>query len=666
MGMIEIIALLTVGAQALSVDSVVQECKASLPSCASSSSTSLDDCACNDKNIGKVLDCIQQLNGTVNHAEAIPQICGDRVSVASVSKAESGGHSKEGDSKGSSIAKKAKKIRKQNTYISRKYASAMLSFLALCFVLRIISNLVYKLSSKVLRSFDNRPSRWVRKHILLPATFGTRHSQPHYAGPYTFVMPTRAQSLMLVAYFIINFIIMFPTYPLVETNESGANSKGAQLSRMVANRAGIIAIAQFPFLVLFGGRNNFLIWVTGWPLDHFNVLHKWIGRGVVVNLIIHGIAYSANYAYRGIYASHWSRPVWYWGILGVLAAGFILGQSVHFLRALRYELFLIVHILLAIVFTIAAWHHVPHGNQIEFIYAAVAVWCFDRLLRLLRIVWGGLNTKATVKLFPDDIIQIDINYSKWWKPYPGAYVFLHFLRWNRFWQNHPFTITEPPQNVDGKIRIMARTKAGITNRTKNYLLKKPDHTCEMRVLVEGPYGPKHHLQRYNRIMFIAGGIGIPGVYGYADALRKQGDSKHRITLLWVIRDERPLQWFGEQLNYLASDERFDVRVHISQGMGNLTESSETDSVEMVDGEVEKKESMSPTLSGPQLDPRVKIAYGIPNVYNEVRSVIQEEDGMSAYMVCGPGGMNDMVRKSVRDHIMEAKNRIDYFEEAFSW
>lgn len=659
---IQLIAFLALAFPAFG-DDPVKECVNSISACDSIDQSS---CLCSNDNFASILSCVELNNGTVSEPEVFAQVCGSTAALEGISKAHGGGHHGHGGSGGSqSPGRKMKMLSVQNANETRKYAAAMVGFLGLCFLLRAISNIAYKASSKVLMYFDNRPSRWLRKNIMLPATFGQRHSQPHYAGPYTFVMPTRAQSLILVVYFIANFVIYLPNYPIIEPTE-GATSKAGQLCRLISNRAGVYATFQFPFLLLFGGRNNFFIWITGWPLDYFNVLHKWIGRGVMVNLFIHGVTYSAYYGYEGGYSTEWSRPVWYWGIIGFLAGVIIFVQSVHYLRALKYELFLIVHILMAVVFTLGAWKHVPHGNQIEFIYAAVAVWCFDRLLRFVRIIWGGINSKATVKLFPDDVIQIDIGYSRWWRPYPGAYVFLHFLRWNRFWQNHPFTITEPPQNVDGKIRIMARTKAGITNHTKNYLLKKPDHTCEMRVWIEGPYGPKHHLQRYNRIMFIAGGIGIPGVYGYADALRKQGDSKHRITLLWVIRDERPLRWFGEQLNYLASDERFDVRVYITQGVGNLTESSETDSVEMVGEGVEKKESISPTPSGPQLDPRVKIEYGLPNVYNEVRSVIKEEDGMSAYMVCGPGGMNDMVRKSVCDHIMDAKNRIDYFEEAFSW
>uniref|UniRef100_A0A060TAD4 ARAD1D26136p n=1 Tax=Blastobotrys adeninivorans TaxID=409370 RepID=A0A060TAD4_BLAAD len=642
------------------------------------------DCLCHASGfVQELITCVreQPQSSPVPGSAIVAEVCGEHRRSIEKRKLDPRGlfrkrdWGEETDPEIEALNHQVKMNGRQNGMMSRNYASGMLIFLALVIVLRTISNIAYKASRKMLQAFDTPLSRKIRKHLLLPATAGTKHSHPHYAGPYSFNIPTRAQTLILVAYYIINFVIYFPNYTIVKYPYDQSLYHSTQLSSMIADRAGIIAISQFPFLLLFGGRNNFLIWVTGWPLDYFNVLHKWIGRNMVINLIIHAICYTVYCALYGSYSSEWTWPIWYWGFIGLLAGGIIVGQSVHYLRALKYELFLIVHILLAVLFTIAAWKHLEELVMMEYVYAAVACWCFDRLLRLVRIVWSGVRSKAIVTLKDDNIIEIDMEYSRRWKPFAGAYVFVHFLRWNRFWQNHPFTVIESPKETNGRIKILARTKAGITNHTKTFLEQQPGKSTEIGVLIEGPYGTKHHLQRYERIVLVAGGIGVTGVYCYAHDLRRKEQSKQRISFVWVVPDERPLKWFAEELSYLAEDPRFDVEVYINhqQGMISGPDSSEGDSssidevVETTDGAKEKNENdVSPVESSAELHHRVQKLYQTPDLYNRVKNVIREEDSMTAFMVCGPGTMNDCVRKSVRDNLVDAKSRVDYFEEAFSW
>lgn len=61
----------------------------------------------------------------------------------------------------------------------------------------------YRAESKGLRL-------WIRRQLLLPATFGNRCQDPVGLGS----IPPRVESILLLLYLIMNFIFMFPGYDL--------------------------------------------------------------------------------------------------------------------------------------------------------------------------------------------------------------------------------------------------------------------------------------------------------------------------------------------------------------------------------------------------------------------------------------------------------------------
>ena len=63
-----------------------------------------------------------------------------------------------------------------------------------------------------------------------------------------------------------------------------------------------MSVANLPIFFLFAGRNNVLIWVTGWPYKDFQVFHKWIARIAVGGAIVH----AAGYGYRAALAGKFS------------------------------------------------------------------------------------------------------------------------------------------------------------------------------------------------------------------------------------------------------------------------------------------------------------------------------------------------------------------------
>ena len=69
-------------------------------------------------------------------------------------------------------------------------------------------------------------------------------------------------------------------------------STAKQILRYSYDRTGIISFANFPLILLFGMRNNLLMWLTGWDFGTYNNFHRWVARIATAQAIIHSIGYS--------------------------------------------------------------------------------------------------------------------------------------------------------------------------------------------------------------------------------------------------------------------------------------------------------------------------------------------------------------------------------------
>lgn len=64
------------------------------------------------------------------------------------------------------------------------------------------------------------------------------------------------------------------------------------MTRYLSDRTGTISFINFPMLWLFGMRNNFAMWLTGWDFATYNNFHRWIARIATVEAVIHTIGYT--------------------------------------------------------------------------------------------------------------------------------------------------------------------------------------------------------------------------------------------------------------------------------------------------------------------------------------------------------------------------------------
>lgn len=67
----------------------------------------------------------------------------------------------------------------------------------------------------------------------------------------------------------------------------------------VGNRTGTLSLVNLSLAILFAGRNNVLIAVTGWSQTAFLTFHRWAARVAALQAVVHSVVYTMSYLEPG-------------------------------------------------------------------------------------------------------------------------------------------------------------------------------------------------------------------------------------------------------------------------------------------------------------------------------------------------------------------------------
>jgi ferric-chelate reductase len=483
---------------------------------------------------------------------------------------------------------------------------------------------------------------YLRSQISLPLFFNA-HQQPLEILPnITTLLPTTAEAITLFGYFILNTAFLIHGYTITDDNQLfGQGSEVVQQIRLLADRSGILSFAHFPLLVLFAGRNNILIGLSELPYASFMMFHKWTARIMVTDALIHTFCYIVAMWLQNT-LSRYFKLLWFViGVQAIVAGIVMLLFAIHSFRVKHYEWFLITHVLFAIVFFVSCWEHCVTFGWLEWIYGAMCLWITDRLVRVYRLFRFGAP-KAQIKLFSDDTFKVSVQRPHNWRPYPGCFVYLHFLHWSVFWQSHPFTIVDTILEEE-EVTIYIKAKDGVTSRVMSLL---QDGMITMRVSLEGPYGNQSPCENYDNVILFAGGNGIPGPFYHALHLAERSLlQKSQIRLIWVIRSIDSICWFEPELKRLYKT-TIKCDIYITRGFHKSQVDSE------------------PLLM--QFRDYITFHLGRAPSKKILESEFKESQGSTAVVTCGPGLMCDEIRRIVATGIQKSEYRIDLYEELQVW
>ncbi|CAO2651950.1 Nn.00g002330.m01.CDS01 [Neocucurbitaria sp. VM-36] len=395
----------------------------------------------------------------------------------------------------------------------------------------------------------------LKPRIVWPSLYRTYHvrSLPFLLGN----APTLGQTMYILLFVIINIIATAAGY---HSFQYPANSwfpdRWQEIMAYISARTGVLAFALAPLTILFAGRNNILLWLTNWSHSTYLLLHRWVARIFTLQVILHSIMEFMLYKRKGEVDAEQKEPYWIWGIVATISSVIMVVISTLYFRRMSYEIFLIIHVILAVFVIAGSWYHVEilfarkWGYEL-WLYAACAVWFFDRVIRVGRISKNGMR-KAEVTQITEDIVRIDVKEVRW-QAVPGRHTYAYFPTLNplRPWENHPFSIVptallqsrghsvtassslsgsqhssddiEKSVGIEKKepsaTIIRPNTHGGSTAGISLYVRKSTGLTKALNqhesllTLLDGPYpnNSTSGVLKTDRLVLIAGGIGITAV-----------------------------------------------------------------------------------------------------------------------------------------------------------
>ncbi len=253
------------------------------------------------------------------------------------------------------------------------------------------SQLAQQVDDQAQLSRTNSVYASLKKHVFYAPACGARHSREfRLFRLHMGTLPSRLEVILLVTYIVLNFIFVV----VMVDWWKGFSDKMYQLKYA----AGHLAVMNTPGLVLSAGRNNPLVQLLGLPFDTFNFMHRWVGRVIAANAVVHMSAVLADQAYMRTYeidhggrfisnvcpdgTDHilytiWQMPFYIYGLVALLGFIFIVLQSLSPVRHAFYELFLHLHIALAVMSFVALWYHLKNLLQQRVLLGTLILWGLD-------------------------------------------------------------------------------------------------------------------------------------------------------------------------------------------------------------------------------------------------------------------------------------------------
>ena len=231
------------------------------------------------------------------------------------------------------------------------------------------------------------------------------------------------------------------------------------------------------------------------------------------------------------------------------------------IRNIKYEFFVVQHVISYVGFTTIVMIHVPKDMKV-WVWAPVGIYLTDRVVRTLYLVYnnislfhkrkagaaaGLISCRATFTALPDRATLVSIpNPTFKWKP--GQHVFLHCPSIVPL-QSHPFTIATLPS--DNKLEFVIRAHRGGTRRLFRHANESLPPVASKAVLVDGPYGRMRPLEQFDTVVLIAGSTGATFTMPLLrDLVRRSCEGKlatRKVRFVWVVKSKGQVGWFAKEL-----------------------------------------------------------------------------------------------------------------------
>lgn len=586
----------------------------------------------------------------------------------------------------------------------RRYQYVLLGFVAL---LTIRNALIYlqkrhrlyelHLEAKAQEKIDRRRSMWSMRtgrpdladqEIKVNAFVGTFEQVVYFPLKpkwYWLGMENTLQVFLFVVALGLNTAFILA----VSIDFRGAQDSAWNKIHVVALRCGFMSMAQLPGVFALTGRNNLISLLTGIEYQHTRWAHKLLACYFGVFGLIHTVdaSVAAGVWTGGKSVAHLylHNPLGQTGLV-MVAGTLVLGVfSIRPVRARWYELFLVTHVLGALMITAALIAHVPDLRI--WVVVPLAFWGLERVMRWLQLIsisaltrlqYRSPYVKAHAQLVEGAVV-LRVPYKGTWGPGSHAYISIVDPRfWRSPWtycQNHPFSIANcstqseadlavDPSGQTFEMQFVMRTRDGMTKLLADHLMASHTGSFPIWVGIEGPYGGMSDLESYNSVLLVGGGAGITHLQSIlGDAIFKASDRYSRartIRLVWTIQTIEQSIWTLTELLKLtqkAAAVGVDVflEVYVTRGVFSAPPPPPPHAVSL-----SRNGSVDSQLTKIGLDPEKELGLGIGLLKSPAQQDLAdfddalEESGMEGQVQIVGG--RPRIDELVPEFVMNAKGR----------
>lgn len=532
----------------------------------------------------------------------------------------------------------------------------------------------------------------IKKHLLYAPLGKKRHNREIQMSRAANMgtVPSRFHSILLVIYIVSQIAYC-------SLLNYGVKNKGA-LAAELRGRSGSLAVLNMVPLFILAGRNNPLISLLHVSFDTYNLFHRWLGRLVVIESIVHTLAWAIDASHEQNFADAMERvrttPFFHWGAAGTLAMILLACHSVSPIRHAFYETFLHVHQLTVAVAVLGIYLHLDLDSlpQVSWVKAIIAIWSLERIMRLMRLIYLNLSlrngrTTLMVQALPGEACRVTFHLPRRVHVGPGSHVYA-YIPSVALWMSHPFSVAwvEPsscvttpaglpngqpkgrssallclekqaPMEPDflydsGKqptsVSLIVSARTGMTRKLYNKASRSPNETLHLSGFIEGPYSSHpSSLGSYGTAILFSGGAGITHhLLHVRDLLMRAAEgcvATRRIYLIWSVRHVESLAWVRTYMDSILQlpnrRQILRIKLFVSKPRSRQDIYSPSETLQMFSGRCRPAVILDEALPG-----RV---------------------GATVVSVCGPGAFADDVRAAARQNIGKGM-AIDFVEESFTW
>ena len=316
---------------------------------------------------------------------------------------------------------------------------------------------------------------------------------------------------------------------------------------------GSSALVMMSFCHVMATRWRFLETIFG-GLDRIYVLHKWLGIGSLIGLVLHDAidAETARRVSEGSF-SEFGEILGSIGYHGVLILVLLSVATV-----IPYHLWRVTHRFIGVFFIASVLHYLLVAKPFGLLdppglYLSI-IGCLGAGCYLVTLVPAGLlgrerRYRVTSRDVTGGSVRISLRpESRGFRHHPGQFAFLRCPVNGD--ERHPFTISSASRE-DGAIAFTIRPVGGGTRQLVEAL--GPGNS----VHVSGPYGRFTPRETKAPRVWIAAGIGITPFVAMAEALEPIGAP---VELLYCVRDRASAPHLDQLLNLASRKPRLRVTV----------------------------------------------------------------------------------------------------------